>query len=185
MIIYLDLLPSEKKKELKKKRAFLKIIRNEFLFSVPIAALFLIIATVNFSLNIKSQDIDRSLNSDNSQKEYQELASYEKKFSEDNSKIDYISKLQKNYLNWLGVFDKLNNVVPDDVYLTNLSTNDYVISLAGKAKTRDEFLKLQENIKSESCFSDIKAPLSSLASKQDVVFQIDFSVKEDCLKTNK
>ncbi|MFH0969062.1 MAG: PilN domain-containing protein [Patescibacteria group bacterium] len=185
MIIYLDLLPPEKKEELKKKKAFLKIIRNEFLFSIPIASLFLILITASFSLNIKSQSANENLSSGNSQKEYQELAAYEEKFNEANSKIAYISKLQKNHLNWLEAFDKINNIVPENVYLTDLSTSNYVFSLAGKAKTRDGFLRLQENIKSESCFSEVKAPLSSLASKEDVVFRIDFSVKEECLKINK
>jgi Tfp pilus assembly protein PilN len=185
MKIYLDLLPEEKKKEIRKRKLFLKIIREEILFSVPIFAFFAILATINFSLAIKSQATENSFNSGNSQKEYQELKSYEKKFSDINSKLPNIYKIQKSHLNWLGVFYKISDVTPKNVYISDLTTSDYKISLAGKAKTREDFLAFQANVKSNDCFSDVNVPLSSLVSKENVEFQIDFSVKVDCLKNKK
>ncbi|MFA5777043.1 MAG: PilN domain-containing protein [Parcubacteria group bacterium] len=182
MRIYLNLLPEYKKEEIKKKVAFLKIIRNEVLFAVPILAFFVILATVNFSLKLRMQEIGDSFRIDDSPKEYEELEKYEEKFKDINSKAMYKYKIQKNNLNWSGIFYKINDIIADDVYLSDLVTADYGMSLAGKAKTRDDFLKFQENIKAEECFSDVETPLSSLVSKENVGFQINFKIKEDCLK---
>jgi hypothetical protein len=76
-------------------------------------------------------------------------------------------------------------VVPENVNLSDLITTNYRISLIGKAKTRDDFLKFQEKIKTENCFSDVEVPLSSLVSKENVEFQINLKVKEECLKNRK
>jgi Tfp pilus assembly protein PilN len=182
MRVCLNLLPEYKKEEIKKRIAFLKVIKNEVLFSIPILAFFVILATVNFSLKLRMQGTGDSFKLNDSLREYKELEGYEEKFKDVNSKVLYKYKIQKNNLNWSGIFYKINNMVPDGVYLSDLATTDYSISLVGKAKTRDNFLKFQENIKSENCFSDASAPLSSLVSKEDVEFKIDFKIKEDCLK---
>lgn len=182
MKIYLNLLPEEKKEEIKRKKIFLKVIRNELIFSIPIVAFFLILFTINFSLEIRMRGMEEGFSAGNSQAESKELESYEEKFSEINSKITAISGIQKNHLNWLGVFHKINDTLEDGIYLSDLATDDWKISLVGKAKTRDNFLKFQENIKGQGCFSDVEAPLSSLVSKENVGFQINFKVKEECLK---
>ena len=181
MKIYLDLLPEEKKEEIKTKRKFLKVIYNEFLFSIPIFAFFLILMTINFSLELKTKELGVSVNSNSSQKEYKELEGYEDKFNQINLKISNISKIQSSHLNWLGIFYKISNNIPDNVYVSDLITSDYQVSLAGKAKTRDDFLKMQDKIKSDSCFLNVNAPLSSLVSKENVEFQINFDVKKNCL----
>jgi len=181
MKIYLDLLPEEKKEEIKRKRKFFKIIHNEFLFLIPISAFFLILMTINLSLEMKAKELGASVNSNSSQKDYKELEEYEDKFNQINSKISNISKIQSSHLNWLSIFYKISNNIPENVYISDLVTIDYQVSLAGKAKTRDDFLKMQDNIKSDDCFFNINVPLSSLVSKKDVEFQINFDVKKECL----
>jgi len=182
MKIYLDLLPPEKKEEMKKKKMFFKIVYYELLFFVPLAASILILVTINLALGIRIQGMNESINSVNSYKEYEELKTYESKFSEINAKTSNIFKMQKEHLNWLEMFYILNDKIPDNVYLSDLTTIDYQVSAIGKAKTREDLLKFQDNIKSESCFSNVVVPLSSLVSKENVEFQIDFEIKEKCLK---
>jgi len=183
MRIYLDLLPEEKKEEIKRKKIFLKVVRSELFFSVPIVAFFVILATINFSLREKTKEIERVYGMDNSQKEYKELESYENSFGEINAKINNIFKLQRGHNDWSNIFYRLSDTVPENVYLSDLATVDYRISIAGKAKTREDFLKFQEKIKSEECFSDVEVPLSNLVSKENVGFQVDFNVNKDCLKS--
>ncbi len=54
MKIYLDLLPEEKKEEIKRKKIFLKVIHSELIFAIPMIAFFVILATINFSLKEKN-----------------------------------------------------------------------------------------------------------------------------------
>ncbi len=183
MKIYLDLLPEEKKEEIKRKKIFLKVVHSELIFAIPMIAFFVILATINFSLKEKTKEIERIYGMDNSQKEYKELENYENSFGEINTKVNSVFKLQKGHNDWSNIFYKLNNTVPENVYLSDLVTVDYKISIAGKAKTREDFLKFQEKIKSEGCFLDVEVPLSNLVSKENVAFQLNFNVKKDCLKS--
>lgn len=184
MKIYLDLLPDEKKEEIKRKKTFLRVVQSELLFSIPIVAFFVILATINLSLKEKSKEIDQTYRADNSQQEYRELESYENSFGEINIKTNDLFNLQKGHNNWVDIFYKLNGSIPENVYLSDLVTVDYDIFIAGKAKNREDFLKFQEKIKSEACFSDFKVPLSNLISKENVAFQVDFKVRKECLKSS-
>ncbi|MDO8529572.1 MAG: PilN domain-containing protein [bacterium] len=182
MKIILDLLPEIKKEKIRKDKIFIRVIRQEIIFSLPIFFFIVILLAINFTQKIIAQGAENNFGMINSQQEYKDLKKYEDKFSEIGAKTSEILKIQKNHLNWLGVFSKLENAIPDNVYISNLATDNYQVSLAGKAKTREDFLKFQENIKSEDCFSNVNIPLSSLVSKENVEFQVDFEIKEDCLK---
>jgi hypothetical protein len=182
MRVYLDLLPDERKEEIKKGRILRQIIHQEGIFLFPIFAFIIILITINFSLKINLESISDNSQSKSYQESYKELQSYEDKFSSINSKVSEILKIQNNHLNWLGIFKRLNEKMVENVYLSDLVTVDYQVSLSGKAKTRDDFLKFQDSIKGEECFSNVDVPLSSLVSKEDVQFQIDFEIKEECLK---
>jgi hypothetical protein len=41
---------------------------------------------------------------------------------------------------------------------------------------------MQENIKQNSCLEALNTPLSNLFSETNVQFQIDFTVKQECLR---
>lgn len=182
MKIYLDLLPEEKKKKIKKNKMFLEIIFQEIVFSLPVFFLILILLAISFNQTFITQRAEINFGMINSRKEYKDLKTYEDKFNEMDEKISDLSKIQKNHLNWMGVFSKLEKAVPGNVYISDLATDNYQVSLAGKAKSREDFLKFQENLKSEECFLNASVPLSSLVSKENVEFQVDFEIKEDCLK---
>ncbi len=182
MKIYLDLLPEERKEEIRKNKTFFKIIGQEVMLTIPVVAFVIILFITNFYLGIRISGLEENVDFKDSNNEYKILKTYEEKFKEINSQALEISNIQKNHLNWAVVFYKLEGIIPDNVYLSDLSTDNYRISLAGKAKTRGDFLNFQEKMKSESCFSGINVPLSSLVSREDLDFQMDFEVKEECLK---
>lgn len=182
MKIMLDLLPEEKKDAIRQNKNFLRVIRQEIIFSLPIFAFIVILLVINVTQKIIAQGAGTNFNMASSQKDYKDLKLYEDTFSEIGEKTSEILKIQKNHLNWLGLFSRLESAVPEKVYFSGLTTDNYKISLAGRAKSREDFLRFQESIKSEACFSNINVPLSSLVSKENVDFQMDFEISEDCLK---
>lgn len=183
MKIYLDLLPEGKKEEIRKNKIFLNIIRQEIMLTIPIASFAFILFFVVFCLNMKISILEENSTKDLTD-DYKELRTYENKFKEINLKTSEVYNIQKNHLNWSNLFSRLSEVVGENVYLSDLTTDNYKISLAGKAKTRDDFLKFQERIKSDGCFENVDVPLSSLVSKENLEFQMDFEIKEECLKNN-
>ncbi|MCX6765497.1 MAG: PilN domain-containing protein [Candidatus Moranbacteria bacterium] len=182
MKIYLDLLPEEKKEEIKKKKAFWMIIRQELRFLIPIIVFISILFSINLILKIQSDSWNGIYSLEQSQKEYQELKTYEEEFRQVNSKISSFSRLQEGHLYWSNVFYQLSDLVPEEISINGLITKDYQVSLSGKAKNRNNLLALQEKIQSSECFSNVNVPLSNLVNKENVDFQIDFEVAINCLK---
>ena len=41
---------------------------------------------------------------------------------------------------------------------------------------------MKDNFSQEGCFTDINLPLSNLVSKDNIDFQIQFNIKEECVK---
>jgi Tfp pilus assembly protein PilN len=184
MKLTLNLLSEERKKEIKNKKKLLSVTDQGLLFLLPVICLILVLLLIDFNLKINSQSQDNALKMEQNQENYKKLKGYEDNFSNVNLETSIILNIQKDHLYWSKVFGNLSAAVPDNVYITQIANQDYQISLAGKAKTRDDFLNFQNNLENSSCFSDVNAPLSDLVSKQDVDFQIDFNVKTDCLKSS-
>lgn len=181
MKLTLNLLSEERKKEINNKKSFLAVIDQGLLFLLPLICLILILLSINLALEINSRGQDSVLKTAQNQDNYKKLKEYEDNFSRVNSKVATLLKIQGSHFYWSKVFIDLSTAVPDNISISEIINKDYGISLAGKAKTRDDFLKFQNNLESSGCFSDINAPLSDLVAKEDVDFQIDFNVKTDCL----
>jgi len=56
------------------------------------------------------------------------------------------------------------------------------VTIRGISQNRDNLILFKENLEKEDCFEDVKLPLSDLANKEKIDFQIDFLVKNECLK---
>lgn len=182
MKIKINLLPRENKEEIAKAGCFRAVLGWE-------AVIFLIISTeiaflfgINYLLNFNLRLVSEEKNSSSDSAQYETIKYYENKFSEINSKLSKISDVSSGQIYWSELFLKLNDTVPDDVEISGLSTKNFSVSLAGKAKTRDDLLLFKDNLSQEECFENVNLPLSNLVSKEDIVFQIDLEIKESCIK---
>lgn len=182
MKIYLDLLPEERKKEIRRKNIFSVIVSQEIISLAPILFLVFVLISINLIIQFKIKSTEQLTAMHQTTKENQELKKYEDKFSAINSKISAVSRFQSSHFYWSNVLGRLSSLSPDGVYLTDLSTKDYTVSIAGKALVRDELLKFQDNIKNNDCFANVNTPLSNLVTRDNVAFQIDFDIKSECLK---
>lgn len=181
MKIYLDLLPQEKKNELKRTKIFRRILREEMLFLVPLIIFIAILFNIYYLLNFQYNSSLTASSADKSQDKYKELSNYEEKFKKVNESVGVMSKIQKNHLRWSNVLNELGTTVPDGMYITDFSTKNYQIFLLGKARSRDDLLNFKNRIEGDSCFQDVDVPLSNLVVKENVDFQMSFSVTKDCL----
>lgn len=182
MDVYLDLLPEGKKEEIKKKKIFWLVIRQEVRLFIPLTLFIAVLLAINLDLGLQLNGLEKLYVLEQSQKEYQELKSYEDKFRETNSRVSLASTLQSGHLHWSPVLKKISEAVPEGVNLKKLATKDYSVSVSGAAKTRENFLFFEEKIKASDCFFEVNTPLSNLISKENVIFQIDFKVNGNCLK---
>lgn len=182
MKLTLNLLPEERKKEINNKKIFGMAVKQSLLFLLPIICLVSVLIVLNAVLNWNFEIQNKSFDDQQNQEQYKKLKEYESNFSRINSKLGILLKIETNHFHWSKAIRELSGLVPGDVYLSGLVNKDFQISISGKAKTRDDFLKFKDRISQSECFFNINTPLSNLVEKNDVDFQIDFEVKEECLK---
>lgn len=182
MKIYIDLLPEQRKQEIKRNRTFRTILREEFLFLLPILLFICILLNVYYVLVMQKKSSIATYFLQQSQEKYQELDTYKEEFKKINETGQILGKIQSGHLRWKNVFVELSNITPEGIYTTNLSTKDYSLFLSGKAKTRENLLDFKNKLETSSCFQKINVPLSNLVVKNDIDFQIDLAINEDCLK---
>ncbi len=181
MKIYLDLLPEQRKKELKRRKIFRKILEESILFMLPVFVFIGMLFNVLYILQMQKKAYVTTYSVTAAQDKYQRLSTYEEKFTQANDMVSRLSKIQTNHLYWSEVLKQLSSLMPDGLRIEDFSTKNYKIFLLGEAKTRDDLLNFKNSLESSSCFHEINVPLSNLVVKDNVGFQMDFSIKEECL----
>lgn len=182
MKIYLDLLPTQRKIELKKRKRFFLILKQEVFFLFPIFIFFVILLNIFFVLKIQKNETDLLNSQQQSQKQYQQLNFYEEKFAKMNDQIGLVSKIQTKHIYWSRIFDIIDEMANENVYFSDISTKDFHLYFAGRAKTREDLMSLKNKFENQGCFENINVPLSNLVNKENADFQMDLSVKEECLR---
>ena len=182
MEININIIPDYKKEEIAEADRLKVVLRLGmiilFVFLLFIAYLFGLKKILD--LNLEAVALSQSVEGDRGQ--YDKIKKFDQDFTDANSSSDQIMSLKKDQLYWSGLFVLLNGKVPSGVEITELTNKDYSISLTGKADNRDSLISFKDNLDKEECFSDINLPLSDLVEKDNIIFQIDFQIRQDCLK---
>ncbi len=182
MQILLNLLPEEQKVALRRRFYFRFFTWQTTLFALIIIFYLLLLVGVYSILNSQTKAKEESyagLLQANS--EAKKITEYQANFKEANSEAALVGRLSKNHLHWSNFLHLLDTLTPTGIVWVDLSTKDYTVSLDGQAHTRENFLAFQDNLKGESCVTDVKTPISNLFSEKDFDFQIEFTVKRACL----
>lgn len=182
MEIKINLIPPYRKEEITRAKRFSLVAR----LGLAIFAVFILFFSFLFGL-YKTLDIDLSVAS-NYQKpglessKYEKIKKFDDEFEKINSKTDQVMAIRNDQLYWSNLFILLSKSTISGIEVTNLATNSYSVSLAGKADNRDSLVAFKDKLAGEDCFSDVNLPLSNLVSKENIAFQMDFNIKEECLK---
>jgi hypothetical protein len=112
----------------------------------------------------------------------EEYQRYEDKFEETNKVVRRTGGFLTLHTSFSELLRLIEGVLPPNTRIEKVFTQDYQVFLTGNTDTRDTFLTLQENIKNNSCFENVNAPLANLFSETNVHFEIDFTVKAECLR---
>lgn len=182
MRVSLNLLPEENKIALARKLFDRFLFRQAVLFFSVVVFYMAVLWSVYYIVHENRTFIESAeMQLANSRLESKELARYESKFRDANALSAQANGFFGSHPDWTGFLKRMDRLVPPDVSLTALTTTGSRISLSGTAKTRDDFLALESALKGDECFSDFLIPVSNLFSEKNVEFQMDFSVREQCL----
>lgn len=183
MKILLNLLPVEKKVEMRKNARFRMIVAQGsgiiFLGFFYCCALLGISALLSTQLS-SAQGLVSGGGSAVSGKN--EIESYEKTFQETNRNVAEISKLLDNHVSWEKFFQAIDTVTPPGVLYTKiLAGNDLAFSASGTAPNREALLTLESAMNQSDCFKDASVPLSDKLVKENIDFQLSATIQKSCL----
>lgn len=111
------------------------------------------------------------------------------KISEANKVILKVSGFYKSKIYFSDVIDKISKIMPEGVYLNNLSAvfdkgDDkgsgpfFKFSLSGFVAKRDSLFELKKNLEADSYFENIDFPTSNWVKPEDINFFISFNIKK-------
>jgi Tfp pilus assembly protein PilN len=91
-----------------------------------------------------------------------------------NAQLTSAKGIQDSYVQWTVFLKSFTDTVPTGITLTNLQVNAATQSfrIAGTAKDRATLLEWQETLKTFKYFTKIVSPISNLAQKDQVTFEI-------------
>lgn len=180
----LNLLPEEKKDAIQNRlrsrfllwQLFLVFVLEIFYLSMLVST-YLILDFQLKSLQGIGQNVGQSSGSDE-----RRLSEYEKKFQDTNTQVDIVERIDRSHLHFSRIFLLLDTLTPPGIIVNQLKTEEYRVSLSGKAAKREDLLLFDKQLKdSMECITDVAIPVSNLFSQVDIDFQLDFSVKQECL----
>lgn len=182
MEIKLNLLSEAKKNEVRKKKRYRLVVWQEIIVVSLLLFYGLILGGIVYMHSFQIKNLSIASVSQTQEQAFQEVDSAEKKFKEVNTLVASLQKFQKEHTVWSRVLFALNEASLEGVALEKIATTNQKVSLQGVAQTRDKLLEFKERLNASSCFQNATLPLSDLFTQEDVDFQIDVEVKQDCLK---
>ncbi len=182
MEVKLNLIPKYRKDEIAKAKLLKLILQWEMGISFVSAIFFGLLLSLNYILQFNLYAQTSELNSGQSKEKYEKIAVMDSNFKGANMIVSTDESIQKDQLYWSILFQKMNDRMPDGISVSKLANKNYKILVAGVSDTRDILISMRDNFSQEDCFSDVSLPLSNLVSKDNIAFQIEFNVKESCIK---
>ncbi len=180
-MITLNLIPTqyEEKTKLTKVYLVIKDILLIFLVFVIFITISFLFAKLILKNNYDDLIIENTLVNLNHKKFYSQI----KKI---NSELNDIYQTQNSFYPYSKIFLALNDCMPHNIFLTNLKITSGLgkdkkrlinIKITGKAKTRDDLLKLKNNLEKNELFYNINFPFKNLLKPKNINFQISFNTK--------
>lgn len=174
-MITLNLLPSNKKKQLKNQRLYSAIKEAVVLIILftSIIAIMLWVSRYYLEKQLADLIVTNSL-----QLKSQEQTAL--KIQTINNKLKTIDNLQKNRYHLGQLIQQLTTITPASISYNQIRFffQQKTIELSGTAKTRNDLLSLKNSLETTKWIKKINLPMDNLVNKENNQFQITIELNE-------
>jgi hypothetical protein len=172
-MINLNLVSSGQKKEIKLRHIY-TLIKNVnyvlIIISIIIAIILLVAKTI---LQSKFNEVvaETTLVTKTNQ-------GYNNNVREINNKINFINKIQNEFIPWSNLIKSLADMTPNDInlYYLKVDAKDQSIKIKGKAKLRSSLLNFKDSMSTAAYFKDIDFPIQNILEKENIDFEINAKI---------
>lgn len=172
----INLLPEERKKSLAIESF------NKFLFkigSVVVLAILLFIFFLGanlFILNIYKK-INKTEVAQNNENEVSFVIQKAKNNIDDqHTKTDKLIKEIKSKEPFWEYLDKINSIIPEDIYYSKIEVSKESIKLEGLALDRNSLIDFKNVLEEGDFFNEVNMPISNLTSQENINFEISINL---------
>lgn len=182
MEIKLNLIPPLRKKEIKKGYLLRMIVRWQVEFFLILLIFLALLWHINYILKIDSTASLYQIETSRQSFSYKDMQGYKEKIKNANEQVSELEKIQKGQIYWSELLDKINQIIVPGIELDSLGNKNYQVFLTGVANNRDNLVNFKDKLTKEGCFEAVDFPLANLMNKENLVFQMQFAIKEECVK---
>ncbi len=96
-----------------------------------------------------------------------------------NKQMNAIQKIQEDAVEWTGLFQFLEQNIPDSIKFTKISVNrpSNLISISGNSATREGLIDFKNFLEKSEIFSEINFPIKNFLEKYNINFDVSANIK--------
>lgn len=178
-MIKINLLPNQEKEKRALEKKIGSVLRAGFsvALSLLVLSVFLFSTGMILSVYLKSaQEESRAQGG----KSVGEIGKTENLFRELDSASVKIAKVSGEIPYWGKVLDRISQICPEEIKITNVHVEKEHLKISGFSKTREGFLQFQDGLKGEE-FLNLVSPVSNLVSPKDFNFLVEVDLEKSYL----
>jgi len=178
MDITINLLPPDKKEELKKLRI------SGVIFKIGVSAIVALVVLIVFmqfcvkAITIQKDVFDNEIARFVRTNSYIEVQKAQNEIKQKSDKARIIRGGLLNKTDYWTVFNELNLIIPDDIFLKQVEISEDMINIRGLAIYRESLLVLEEKLKENEIFKDVESPISNLIANENVAFEFKATLNQ-------
>ena len=169
-MLTLNLISREQKKEIKLHYFYGLIKKTSLILIIIITIITIIFLIAKIIIQIQFNKIveQTTLVTKNSQ-------SYNSKIREINNKLNFVSKIQDDFIPWSDLIKNVMNITPSDInfYYFKLNVDEKTIKIKGIAKLRNSLLDFKTKMQAIPELKDIDFPIKNILEKENIDFEIN------------
>lgn len=181
MKIKLNLLPKSREKKIKNKKILKFIVLQEIMIIFITFLFFGVVKGIDAIANFQLGSINQEMSQAGGRGDHMEIKKYENGLQEAKTRIGLIRQIQKFNIDWVILFDKLSAILPPEVTVESIDGNGYQLLLKGVAQNREALIRVREEMQKDSCFENIDIPLNNIVLRENIDFELKFSIVDKCL----
>jgi len=206
-MIRLNLLPPQKKEEIKWEKVNHILVINEAVVVAELIVFIAVLLLTQIYLSSELSRVDKLVAQKQQEAEIKEVEKLKNEVRIFNRRLNLAGEVQDQQISWTKILNELSLITPETVQITNLNikrislsnsgnkrsknTNIDVgdgngkkchFSLTGYAKTRENLLEFENNLKNSDYFTDLKSNRSNYLEPRNVNFRYEFNLSEEMLR---
>lgn len=169
-MITLNLVSAEQKKEIKLKHIYGLIKKINLTLIIITIVIAVVLLTAKILLQSKFNEIveQTTLVTRTNQ-------GYNNNVREINNKLNYVAKIQDDFIPWSGLLTSLAETTPGDIkfYYFKIDAPAKTIKIKGKALRRGSLLNFKDKLANNPAFLEIDFPVKNILEKENIDFEIN------------